>query len=144
MELSAGNRIGTSPWVIVRPLGKGAFGEVVEVEHEITHKRGACKVLKPVAAGTKGDVIRDKTLEAARLLARAEHPNLVDVYDGGYLDTTPPRNWVVMELLGAHLPLLHRRRQRRHQAEPATHPARRALEAKGELAPAPTSPLGQL
>ncbi|MEZ4447251.1 MAG: serine/threonine-protein kinase [Polyangiaceae bacterium] len=98
-ELARGARVGQSPWHVVRRLGHGAFGDVYEVEHDVTHKRGAGKVLKPVGKGPKGDVVRDKTLHAARILAQARHPHLVEVYDAGFLDTDPPRNWVVMELL---------------------------------------------
>jgi len=96
--LEAGVQIGSSSWTVIKPLGRGAFGIVVEVEHGVTHKRAACKVLQQAGTGKKGDVIRDKTLKAARLLAQIEHPNLPQIFDAGYLGE-PPRNWVVMELL---------------------------------------------
>ena len=83
-------------WVVAGKLGEGAMGDVYEVKHRVTHKRGALKVLKP--GNKKQAVFAEKFIQEARLLATQQHDGLADVYDAGDGSDGKP-TWMVMELL---------------------------------------------
>ena len=107
--------VGT-PYRIVRRMAEGGMGEVFEAEHVLLSKRCALKFLRQgrPAQGDSGARLRRE----ARLLARIQHPNLVDVFDLGVASDGRP--YLAMELL--------RGRDLRHEL---THrgalPAREAL-----------------
>ncbi len=90
---------------VLRLLGRGGMGAVLEAEHEITKKRVAIKWLHPEIA-TDADA-QTRFVREAQASSRVRHPNIVDVYDvvgeGGAL-------FLVMELLeGETLTALLRR-----------------------------------
>ena len=94
MSYQPGNQIGN--WIVRGKLGAGAMGIVYEVEHRVTKKAAALKVLK--LGGNNAHVMASKLIEEAKLLARLEHDNLVEVYDAG--DGSDEHGyWIAMEKL---------------------------------------------
>src|SRR5258705_13527759 len=63
-------------------LGKGAMGAVYEARQESLERKVALKVLfRPRDAGEKE--AQTRLLREGKLLARLNHPNIVQVHDGG-------------------------------------------------------------
>ncbi len=79
---------------IVRQLGKGAFGLVVEARQLSLERAVAIKFLH----GEKGSPIlnEQRFLREAKILHALTHPNIVEVYEFGYDGTLP---YIVTELL---------------------------------------------
>ncbi|MDI1481844.1 serine/threonine-protein kinase [Polyangium sp. y55x31] len=94
--LRRGERAPGTPWIIVRPLGKGGVGEVFEVEHALLGRRAALKALLPANAERRG--LAERIADEGRILARVRHDNLVEVLDLGLL-TDDGRPYLVLELL---------------------------------------------
>lgn len=83
-------------WRVLRPLGVGGFGTVYEAEHSsIPGRRSAIKVLHPQMA-LNADIKR-RFLNEASAASRAEHENIVQIFDGGV--AADGTCYVVMELL---------------------------------------------
>ena len=80
------------PYRVVRPLGAGAFGEVLEVEHEGTGVRYALKALLPFHTAED----RARFAREAEALGRLQHPHVGRVI-GAELEG--PRPYLVQELL---------------------------------------------
>ncbi|HKP62907.1 MAG TPA: serine/threonine-protein kinase [Polyangiales bacterium] len=79
---------------IIRHIGAGGMGLVLEAEHTRTGKRVALKCLY---GGLGADPeARQRFLLEARASARVRHPNVVDVYD---VVEEPDNAFMVMELL---------------------------------------------
>ena len=78
-------------YVVVRPLGAGAFGEVFLAHDPDLAREVAVKV---VGGERVGQDSLELLLREARAIAALHHPNLVGVFDVG---TEPGRVWVVME-----------------------------------------------
>jgi len=78
---------------IVRLIGHGGMGAVLEAENATTGKRVAIKWLSPVLWGDQG---KERFLREARAASRVRHPNVVDVYD--FIDEGE-RYFLVMQLL---------------------------------------------
>ncbi len=74
------------------PLGEGGFGQVFSGWDSRLERSVALKFLR--RAGTRSDLVRDRSLREARLAAWARHPALVAVYD---LVSTPEEAVIVME-----------------------------------------------
>ncbi len=80
MEGMVGQSLGN--WRIKRLLGEGAFGAVFESEHvTIAGRRGAVKVLKPEMSMQAE--MKQRFLNEASAASRAEHENIVQIFDGG-------------------------------------------------------------
>ncbi|MDC0740095.1 serine/threonine-protein kinase [Polyangium mundeleinium] len=94
--LRRGERAPGTPWIVVRPLGKGGVGEVFEVEHVLLGRRAALKVLLPANAERHG--LAERIADEGRILARVRHDNLVEVLDLGLL-SDDGRPYLVLELL---------------------------------------------
>jgi eukaryotic-like serine/threonine-protein kinase len=66
---------------VVRALGQGGMGVVVEAENIVTGKRVALKWLR---SSQSVDVAgMQRLVREARVAARVRHPNLIDIYDVG-------------------------------------------------------------
>jgi serine/threonine protein kinase len=78
---------------VVRTLGAGGMGKVYEVEHELTRRRGALKVLHP---GASASVI-ERFLREATAAARIGNPHVAETFDAGRLESGEP--YLLMELL---------------------------------------------
>ena len=63
---------------VVRALGQGGMGLVVEAEHLRLRRRAAVKFLRPECFDT---ATRERFAREARILAKLSHPNIVQVYD---------------------------------------------------------------
>jgi serine/threonine-protein kinase len=64
---------------VVRHIGQGGMGVVLEAEHTLSGKRVAIKWLHPKMASEPD--AEQRFLREARAAARVRHPNVVDVYD---------------------------------------------------------------
>ena len=108
MQSLVGQTLGN--WRLSRLLGEGAFGAVYEAEHAtIQGRKGAIKVLKPELSTQSG--MKQRFLNEASAASRAEHENIVQIFDGGIApDGTC---YQVMEMLnGAVLTKLIQREKR--------------------------------
>lgn len=79
---------------VVRRIGEGGMGVVVEAENVVTGKRVAIKWMHPEVAARPEAA--ERFLREARASARVRHPNVVDVYDAVHEDDAC---FLVMELL---------------------------------------------
>ncbi|MBK8010322.1 MAG: serine/threonine protein kinase [Deltaproteobacteria bacterium] len=119
---SSGTRIGD--YFLEAHLGEGGFGAVYAARHEKTGRRVAVKFLRPRWTASTEMVLRlFREAEAIRAIG---HPNIVEIYDWGWLTERVPA--VVMELLEGTSLL-------------------RVLEARGAIPPAElmsyVEPMGQ-
>lgn len=90
--IQSGDRIGE--YTVIRMLGRGAMGEVYEVEHRRLGRRSALKLLPPRLSADPE--FQDRFDAEARTLARMEHPNIVRV---NYASVSDGRFYLEMELL---------------------------------------------
>ena len=81
---------------IVEFLGEGGMGTVYRVEHTVLGRQYALKALRARVVERDEDAAENFVREA-RTAARVHHPNIVDVFDFGYLPDGRP--YFVMELL---------------------------------------------
>ena len=80
---------------ITEPLGEGGMGTVFRVEHVVLGRPYALKVLRSRVV-EKDATAAQRFLREARAASRVRHPNIVDVFDFGYLADGRP--YFVMEL----------------------------------------------
>ncbi len=108
MQGSVGQVVGN--WRILRPLGEGAFAGVFAAEHTtIGGRSAAVKLLRPELS--LQPTLKQRFLNEASAASRAEHENIVQIFDGGI--TADGTCYQVMELLrGVTLAELLRREQR--------------------------------
>lgn len=81
---------------IVEFLGEGGMGTVYRVEHVVLGRQYALKALRSRVVERDLEAAENFVREA-RTAARVHHPNIVDVFDFGYLPDGRP--YFVMELL---------------------------------------------
>ncbi len=93
-RLSPGDRVGQ--YRVVESLGEGGMGTVFRVEHASLGRSCALKVLRSQIVDRDPSAAH-RFLREARAAARVHHPNIVDVFDFGYLPDGRP--YFVMELL---------------------------------------------
>ncbi|MFO0618052.1 MAG: serine/threonine-protein kinase [Polyangiaceae bacterium] len=86
-----------TPYRLVRPLARGAMGEVVIVEHRDLGDPRVMKILRADLAPQASDTLAARLRAEARLLTRLVHPNLVRVLDFGRLPSN--RAFLLSELL---------------------------------------------
>lgn len=95
VDLSPGALVGQ--YRVNRHLGSGGMGSVYHVTHATLGRPLALKVLHASVLSSDPDSA-GRFLREARAAARIKHPNIVDVFDFGYLGDGRP--YLVMELLG--------------------------------------------
>jgi serine/threonine protein kinase len=81
---------------VMRPIGSGAMGEVFLAVDDSLGRRAAIKLLGLKHLGD--ETVRERFLREARALARLNHPNLITVYESGFLGPEQ-RPYFAMELL---------------------------------------------
>jgi tRNA A-37 threonylcarbamoyl transferase component Bud32 len=79
-------------------IGEGGFGKVYQAYQPFLDRQVAIKMLR---VEDMGDLrINARFIEEARTIARLRHPNIVTVYEFGYIPTDPdPKTYMVMEYL---------------------------------------------
>jgi tRNA A-37 threonylcarbamoyl transferase component Bud32 len=82
-------------FLVRRVIGVGGMGVVYEVEHVVTKKRGALKLLHASLAAQPRTV--ERFVREASAAARIENPHIVETYDAGELESGEP--YMFMELL---------------------------------------------
>jgi eukaryotic-like serine/threonine-protein kinase len=90
-------RIAGTVYRIVKLLGRGGMGNVYDVEDTTVGKRYVMKTLTPELVGRK-DLARRMDAEA-RILARLNHPNIVEVITAGTTQDELKLPFIVMERL---------------------------------------------
>jgi hypothetical protein len=93
-ELTVGERV--DHYRILAKLGAGGMGSVYKAEHAVLGRVYALKVLQGTVLVRDHDA-SERFLREARAASRIRHPNIVDVFDFGYLRDGRP--YFVMELL---------------------------------------------
>jgi eukaryotic-like serine/threonine-protein kinase len=83
---------------VIGPLGEGGMGQVYLAEHEAIEKKVALKVLRPEYTHKEDIVIRFQ--QEAISASRIKHPNVLDVFDFGRLDSGEA--FLAMEFLEGH------------------------------------------
>lgn len=91
-NVGAGHKIGR--YRVVRELGRGAMGAILEAEDELLDRRVALKVHPSGPAATQAE--RQRWIIEAQAAASARHPGLPVVYDVGESDG---RVFIAMELV---------------------------------------------
>ncbi len=92
-DLSTGTELG-GRYRLERVIGRGATGVVFEASHLVIGKRVALKCLYPHYLETPNAV--ERFFREAKIAATVEHPNVVQVFDGGDAGDTM---FLAMELL---------------------------------------------
>ena len=77
MSFEIGESIGT--YKIVAAIGSGGMGEVFQVEHEITKRVEAMKILVTESSSTPEQ--GQRFLREIQLQARLNHPNIATVHN---------------------------------------------------------------
>jgi serine/threonine protein kinase len=77
LNLEIGAQVGD--YRIVAPVGEGAYGEVYQAEHRITHRIDALKILSGHHTGT--DEQAQRFLREIQLQASLSHPNIAAVHN---------------------------------------------------------------
>jgi serine/threonine-protein kinase len=116
LPLLAGVPSGPGPerYASRRLLGAGGMGQVFECIDNVLGRQVAVKRLRPEVAT---DPLAISMLEReARVIGSLEHPNIIPVYDAGYLDDTGP--FYAMRLL--ERPSLEVLLRKLREGEPAT------------------------
>lgn len=81
-------------------LGRGGMGVVYRGRDTLLNRPVAVKLLSATNLGSRG---RNRLLVEAQAVARLNHPNIVNVYDAGFIPNRPspgePSPFIVMELV---------------------------------------------
>jgi serine/threonine-protein kinase len=78
-------RLVANRYRVLKPLGEGGMGQVYLAEHEAIEKKVALKVLRPEYS-RKEDIVTRFQQEAISA-SRIKHPNVLDVFDFGKLES---------------------------------------------------------
>src|SRR5262245_23202666 len=89
-------QIFASRYRVIRRIAEGGMGAIFEAEHTATERRVALKLLFPHIMSVAS--ARKKFELEARISARVNSPNIVEVLDAGF-DEASKSPFLVMELL---------------------------------------------
>ncbi len=89
------DREAIGPYRIVRPLGKGGMGVVLEAERPDIDRRAAIKILHPELASN--EEYAQRFLNEARAVNSIRHPGIVEIYDHGKLEDGT--TYLIMEFI---------------------------------------------
>lgn len=84
-------------------IGQGGFGFVYEATDATLNRRVAVKLRRTPVSAKDGEL--DELVREAQMVARLHHPNVVRVFDVGFVPTSVANLvdvFIVMELLGGH------------------------------------------
>ena len=70
----------------MRPLGRGAMGQVYQALDRVLGRKVAVKF---IAHASPSEAVRERFLVEARAIARVQHPNVVSIYRVGVVDGRP-------------------------------------------------------
>ena len=73
--IQIGNRGLRDSYEVVKNLGKGSFGKVLQVRNKFTHKLYACKKI------SKLNMNQPKFQKEVEILMRMDHPNIIKLYE---------------------------------------------------------------
>src|SRR5689334_7884700 len=111
-ELASADLVGTTlagKYRILASIGSGGMGSVYEVEHTVTRRIGAFKLLHPVYAA-RDDIVA-RFIREASAAALIGDPHIIQSFDAGTLPSGEP--YIFMELLqGSSLGELIEQRRR--------------------------------
>ncbi len=93
---AVGSGVTIGPYRIIEWIGRGGEGDVFRVVHTKVDRAYALKVLRADAYASDPDAA-GRFRNEARAAARIDHPNIVEVFDFGYLADGRP--YLVMELV---------------------------------------------
>ena len=79
-------------------LGRGGFATVYRGEQLSIDRPVAIKVLDPVDRGVDNEDLRGRFFQEAKIAAKLEHPNIVNIIDYGIIESTN-QPYIVMALL---------------------------------------------
>lgn len=79
---------------VIEFLGQGGMGAVYRARQKSLDRDVALKILSPQIA--RNDLLFERFLREAKLLARLQHPNIATAYDAGECNDTP---YLVMEFV---------------------------------------------
>ncbi|MBI3684708.1 MAG: serine/threonine protein kinase [Acidobacteria bacterium] len=92
MKYQIGQRVGD--YILTAHLGSGATGHVFRVEHAVTHREEAMKVL--CADSAMNQERAQRFLREAKVLAKLNHPNITAIHNAFWVDGDLA---IVMELV---------------------------------------------
>ena len=90
-----------SRYRVERVLGRGGFAVVYQVQHLRLEQPAALKVLDLHGSSRDVAMFRERFEREAKLAARLEHPNVVKVFDYGFVEQNR-QPYLAMELLRGH------------------------------------------
>ena len=95
-RLDIGVRLG-GRYRLLGAIGEGGMGQVYEAWDERASFMVAVKVMSPKWTGNA--IARERFIREVEATQRVRHPNVVEVYDAGFIDDERQRPYLVMERL---------------------------------------------
>lgn len=90
-------------WSLGQKIGSGGFATVYEGHHLKLERDVAIKVLEAQAPPGTFEVFQERFLREAKLSAKLDHPNVVQILDFGFVNHHgSPKPFIVMERLRGH------------------------------------------
>ena len=81
-------------WQFIRPIGRGGFGQTVEVQHLDTKKVAIVKIINADHYGDDYEDYVRRFKREMKILSEMDHPNICRLYEANFDSTSP---WFAME-----------------------------------------------